>query len=106
MRRKYRRRGYIVNILSTLFAVHVCVLDVLVKFGPPRCWLKKIRQHRTGRLIVPKRFHVPVASITKAINACRFPLIKLEEANGDCRPGNTIFRQSGFLADGRQSSTT
>lgn len=45
-------------------------------------------------------------SISKAITANRSPLVKLEEANGDCRPENTIFRQSGFLADGRQSSAT
>lgn len=45
-------------------------------------------------------------SISKAITGNRSPLVKLEEANGDCRPENTIFRQSGFLEDGRQSSTT
>lgn len=53
-----------------------------------------------------KSLQVPGCSISKAITANRSPLVKLEEANGNCHPENTIFRQSGFLADGRQSSTT
>lgn len=53
-----------------------------------------------------KSLQVVEVIISKAITVHRFPLAKLEEANGDCRPENTIFRQSGFLADGQQSSTT
>lgn len=59
----------------------------------------------TCRLIIrlPKYLD---ALLVKLLLGNRSPLVKLEEANGDCRPENTIFRQSGFLEDGRQSSTT